>query len=395
MKNFIKLFLFVVCLDSFVVSDSIGNIRLAHIFGLLMFLQLIKDKVVVNKAFNGQFLILGSLFGVTFIINLLQGQLYQSTFNLLFTSIFNLFLFYVLISSCNTLNKNTLISLLKEFIELQMLFSLIICCLQFFFAFVGLYKMQGYGDFGFLLLGRPGGFFIDPNWLCNWIVVLFLFYYSLIKAKLIANNRLKIVFCIILAILILAQSRVGIVSLSIGYYFIKNQEENTSKIINIAILFLILGSCAFYFLLPYLPPNLYYDLISKENNPRLHDLTIITDNLSRNEIWFGKGWGSISSLNIYYDYLNWSNAINILPGQIYFEFGIFGVLILVLNILLILRFLNSKTSKIIFAVMIFYAAFHNPTYKQYYWTLLALIVVLDLKFFSKKNINYEKVVSHH
>ncbi|WP_128331188.1 O-antigen ligase family protein [Apibacter sp. HY039] len=244
--------------------------------------------------------------------------------------------------------------------------------------------MQGYGEFGFMNLGRAAAFFIDPNWLCNWITILYLIYFLLVKNKIINSKKFKTVTCLLIAILLLTQSRVGFLSVILGALVINYGDRSLGKKIFYSIIALFILYVFFYFLLPYLPFNIYYDLVDLERNPRLHDFYIVSENMENKE-WFGHGLGTIGQLNDSYNYLEWSNAINVLPVQIYYEFGIFGLVILLLNILLIIKYLYSNSLRIVFLFLLFYTIFHNPTYKQYYWVLLSIIVYIDIKFFNKIN----------
>lgn len=267
-------------------------------------------------------------------------------------------------------------------------YSIVLVCfvitVQLVLSALKLYEPHMYGENGFFLLGRPSAFFGDPGWLAYWLIIFSLFVFENKRVNNIKTLDFNRFILVLLAGLLISQSRISIVFILINFYLLVLHKKTVRRFILLSIIFsaVITILILIYIGIIEIPENLYYDLVNIEANPRYYDtITIYNEYINSANIWFGNGLGSLDRLVEIYPWRNYTNSHNVFFLQILNDSGIVGVLIMLIIIIGLYKKLNTRIARIMFVEFIILLNFHNIfPYFQLFWFLLAFIFVLDKKY---------------
>jgi len=381
-------FCFTVFLSSFdavYFETPVGTFRLVHFF--VAFCLLISGAAFIKGSKRALRNLGGYTIGVILFIYLLYGPFTlvysfypKGTQTMILGQICNIIIFfycYGILAIYPSLYAR-LPNMIITGIKIQSVFIVINFVLAVA-GFISSVNANGDSNTGLLGVARPGGFFNDPNWVSEFIVVLFFCALYFYKDGRISHKQMMSLSIIVIGDFVLTESRVALLFLLVTLYFFFFKRDNRNVItftfiIPVFLLALALGGD----IKSLLPSRFYYDILDYQNNPRLADINnLLTELTFHHRYQFGFGWGALPYIADTYYWRNYSGSINVLPIQILFDFGYVGLTIFTIIFFVTLKRYKNPILRFAFFTLMFFNVFHMSAYKQFYWVLLALILFLN------------------
>lgn len=391
----ILLFLFaVIVASSFLQPIVVGSIKIKIaqisfiIFIIFNYNYIFKIPFALNRVdvFTNAILWLGILgFGLySFSYSVLPLKTFYASIQLLL----NLFIFYTFMFflCSNRINYIFLLSKLSVLLKWLTIGSVAHYLIAFITPTI---FIQDIGA-GFLGGGRSTLFFMD----CNWFAV-YAFFISILLYDAKENGAKKVMeqkyvaLCMTI-ISIMTGSRI-IMALFLLHYllFYLKLFSNKRSIILVFIVFLS------YIFLPifllYLPERFFYDITDLDQNPRFNDTTILIDEVNYYHRQLqGFGWSTVNFISNNYSWRDFDGSINVLPAQIYFDFGQIGLYFY--GILLAISFIWMKkwSNRFILFVIIVILCFHRCDTISFFWIFMAFFYYKQNYFGSSSKLLSKK-----
>lgn len=392
MKGFqwyvLVLMLALVSLDGLFFKTAVGTFRTVHFFSVFCFLTtfFLRSKKIPVIANN----LGGFAIGVIFFIYCLYGPYTlkysyypEGTKTIIFGQLFNVFIFLYTYSLLVTdpdffpRLKNVLLGLIR--------ISCVLVFVQYAGAVVGALPITDPGS-GIAGVGRPTLFFDDPNWIAfyllmnYWLVLWFYKQGEFTKKTMTGCNIL--IFCAFMII----QSRLALSFFFITYFFhyMPAARRKAYALVVGVPLFVIVLLLGVSDIESILPRNMYYDLVDLSKNPRLNDFTNLITEIDYYKTYkLGFGWGSLPF--IYDDYASrgYKGAVNVLPLQIYFDFGYVGLIIFTFLFIISIPKYKDRYLRMVYVMFIVYNVFHLSVYKQFFWVYMVLLIYINRNYYKK------------
>ena len=363
------------CSTLFGYNIGIGTLKLSQIVFIVFYMFNLYLLVQVKNAYR----FVGSftnfvLFSIIFygFISLSYSVDKRLTFNLLVQLILNVAIFYAIVLSFSlrpALHKSVCRKMPAFFLLLVVL-TVFHFILSFFIPELRGENMIG-GWFGGI---KPGMFFNESNWWCNYLFFTYYAIYLEYKNGDIKKKQFYRVVAGMLLVLFLTLSRILLVVFFVHFFFFF---QRRSKILLLIIV--LLGISIYNSPLPkmILPERYTYDLYDTESNPRYIDSYFLINGVSKyGKELYGFGMGTLAYLN---DDLQWSGkaqdaevgtSINVMPVQLYYDLGLVGLLFFsALFVLSLLRKGNEESKFIIFTAILC-CTFHMPGYMNFFWLFM-------------------------
>ncbi len=259
-----------------------------------------------------------------------------------------------------------------------------------FLEYLGIivFPTSEYGGGGFLGGIKPGLFLHDSNWTSTYVFFLYFTLYLYHVKGYIQRKNMNFTVVLMVFYLLLTLSRVVILAFVIHFLFEYTRFLRKKWLIP----FFIIGYLFVLSPIPrmFLPERYTNDIYDDSSNPRYLDSFFLVQevkNYSRELSGFG--FGTLSYVN---DDIRFSGrgfdfeynvSINVLPAQVYFDFGLLGLI--VLGMLLIILFIRAGTwnRRFIIISSFVFCCFHMPGYMNFFWLFLGyfyyLFNLLNLK----------------
>ena len=225
---------------------------------------------------------------------------------------------------------------------------------------------------------KPSVFFLDSNWHCNYVFFLYFAIYLFYRKGDVSKKVMKEALWGMLIVSVLTLSRICLLVFIVHVFF---YYYRLNKFI---LLSLIIGAVLVYNSpIPkmILPERYTYDLYDSDRNPRLQDSAFLIEGVSLYQReTLGMGLGTLAIINKYNRIRasedEYSTSINVLPVQIYYDYGLMG-LIFFSTIFLwgVLRTRNEDTRFILISSFIF-CSFHMPGYMTFFWLFMGFFYYL-------------------
>lgn len=366
---FFKLSLILSMFHTFVFTTSVGKFRLLHFcipIMLIMVARQLGNQTKLNK-YKDVFLYLLAFLscgGLTYFTSTFR----DGTVRIVYSMTLNYVVFFYFICFLEYYKNRTpqIFKFLKNFV--QALCALIV--LQWVGALAHLVPILQPGE-GLLTVGRPGLFFGDPNWASYYIMFLYI-----IVDTIYASNAKSKFRLVVLVALLFMQSRIFLLCFAFHYVYCARKSCNNWIFVPFVLITLLLFIDS-SILMQFLPERFFYDLSDSDNNPRLHDITNLTEEVTfYHRENFGMGWGSLGKIADFFPYRNYDITINVWPAQVYFDFGKFGFYIFIALLVYAFYSIKDIPYKFMFIFFVLSCCFHMPGYNLFTWVLLPISVFL-------------------
>jgi hypothetical protein len=227
---------------------------------------------------------------------------------------------------------------------------------------------------------KPGMLFEESNWWCNYVFFVYYAIYLEYRNGDIKKRDLYPVIVGMIIVIMLTLSRILMLVFFTHFFF---YFQRRSKILLLTIVFL--GIAVYNSPLPkmLLPERYTYDLYDTESNPRYIDSYFLINGVDKyGKEKFGFGMGTLAYMN---DDLQWSGrsqnaevgtSINVLPVQLYYDYGLVGLSFFTLLFILSLLRKSSEESKFIILTAVICCTFHMPGYMNFFWLFMGYFYFL-------------------
>lgn len=369
------------CSTLFGYNIGIGTLKLSQIVFVaycvfnLYLLKYIKDAFRLVGTYTNFVLISIIVYGLLSLTYSVDRRL---TMNLLVQLVFDVAIFYI-INLCFSLRPAFYRSISKKIIIFFWLF-VALTVTQYFLAFI-IPSFRSDSLVGGLFGGiKPGLFFQEGNWWCNYVFFVYYAIYLEFRNGDVSKKDFYHVVVGMIIVVMLTLSRILMVVFLIHFFF---YFQRRSKIL--LLVMILLGISVYYSPLPrmILPERYTYDLYDTESNPRYIDSYFLINGVDKyGKEKYGFGMGTLAYMN---DDLQWSGrsqnaevgtSINVLPIQIYYDYGIVGLLFFTLIFVISLLRKGDEESKFIIFASVLCCTFHMPGYMNFFWLFMGYFYFL-------------------
>lgn len=376
----------------FRISIGFGTLYISQI--TFIFFCIAHLSLLINKLTNTiksiddftNIVLIGAIMGYG-CLSLTYSYYPKGTINILITQFINILIFYVIIC-CLRYQKGLSNDILSFAPKLQIVLS--VCALfEYLLSFVFRDYFIDDNTQGYLGGGRSAMFYGDANWFATFCFLLYLINYRFYALRKISKKKFKKVLISIVVIVFCTGSRIITLLFFIHWLlFFKKLDKYKSVILivfSLSVLILLFPHLIF----PYLPSFMQKgDLIDPNLNPRYCDAINLISVMERFGVErFGFGWGSIGGLNDYFPVQrDYGTTINVLPVQIYFDFGLVGCIVYSSLFLIFIFRCRNTYSLFIVVSMLVMCSFHMPGYQNGVWMLLGILYYIQ-NFINKEQSN--------
>ena len=299
--------------------------------------------------------------------------------------IFNVLAFYVVVAS---LRYRALLynNMRKVTIMLFWLFVLL-TTIHYFLGFYVPEFRTPMNTIGALFGGiKASVFFNESNWHCNYMFFLYFTIYLFYRKGYVKRKVMNRVVLGMFIVSMICLSRVCFLIFIVHFIF---YYLGVNK--KLLVVFILGGVLFYYSPIPkmLLPERYTVDLYDHDVNIRYIDSSFLIEEVGKyKRTTIGMGLGTLAVVNKYNRYRSADDefsgtTINILPVQLYFDYGLLGLLFFSAIFLWgIIRTKNEDTRFILIASFIF-CSFHMPGYMTFFWVFMGyfyyLLNVLPLR----------------
>lgn len=363
------------CSTLYGFNIGIGTLKLSQVIFVfycvfnLYLLKYIKEAFRLVDKYTNFVLISIIVYGIITLTYTVDRRL---TLNLLVQIILNVAIFYI-VNLCFSLRQAFYRGVSKKIIIFFWLF-VILTITQYILAFITP-SLRSDSLLGGLLGGiKPGMLFEESNWWCNYVFFVYYAIYLEYKNGDVSKREFYPILFGMVIVIMLTLSRILMVVFFIHVFFYL---QRRSKILLLTIV--LLGIAVYYSPIPrmLLPERYTYDLYDTERNPRYIDSYFLINGVDKyGKEEFGFGMGTLAYMN---DDLQWSGrsqnsevgtSINVLPVQLYYDYGLVGLSFFTLLFFLSLLRKSSEESKFIIFTAVICCTFHMPGYMNFFWLFM-------------------------
>lgn len=368
------------CSSLFGFNIGIGTLKLSQIvffvycfFSLYIFSHVRKAISIIDKYTAVVLLVILAygLFSITYSVDR------RLTANILVQLFLNIVIFYVVIIGF-TIRPN----FYKKFTNrlIIVFWLLFICTIIHYILSFFIPSLRVLTD-GALMGGiKPSLFFGESNWHSNYMFFIYYAIYLQYRNEDVSQKSMRRVLIGMFVLLLFTLSRIMMVVFLIHYFFYYHKRSKVWLIIIFTGLTL-----TYYSPLPklVLPERYTYDLYDTDVNPRYLDSYFLINQVSKynkEKVGFGMGTLAYSNDDIWLSSrandFEYGTSINVMPVQIYYDFGIVGLSFFCLLFLFSLFRISSDESKFIIIAAIVLCCFHMPGYMNFFWLFLGYFYFL-------------------
>ncbi len=222
----------------------------------------------------------------------------------------------------------------------------------------------------------------ESNWNSNYIFFIYIAIYLKYKQRDYSDKTMHHAMLAMFFFLMLSLSRVVMALFLIHLVFYYKQYLRKRYVIPLLIIMLIIYNSP----IPkkILPERYVYDLYDQGNNPRYYDSIFLIGEVSAyNKELTGFGLGTLDFVNDDVAFsgrgLNaeYKTSINVFPVQLYFDFGIMGLILFFLFFLLTLKRCKNQDSRYVIISAFICCCFHMPGYMNFFWFFLGYFYLIQ------------------
>ena len=371
------LFFVLLCSTGANIPISAGTIKYSQIgffvfaFFNLRILNVIKDGQKVDKWVNISIIVLL----VIAIGSLLYSVDRNRTLIQSLQLIINVLIFYSTIGFLSLRNNGSGLAPLLTFV----FYVFIVLAL---FEYLGLIMPENDNLSNGLFGGRKAGLFMaDSNWNSTYVFFLYYALYLYYKKGYIRKQSFSVIAIGMGLFCLLTLSRVILLAYFIHVVFSAFEILPRKWLLPLIILgYIILMSPIPRMILP---ERYTYDIYDDSSNPRYLDAIFLIDEVSvYGKERMGFGFGTLSYVND--DIRNsfrgndfeYAGSINVLPVQLYFDFGLIGLGVLSFLLILLIAISKSWDKRFIIIASYVFCCFHMPGYMNFFWLFMGYFYYL-------------------